>query len=108
MPGMTCQRLYLIYRIYKSLNSSGVKEAMHMYYLASSDGVIPEGVLLALGARVLGGAGDEGGADAVSSLLIAGGGGGAGALLTLWEPEVFWLTPLTLLSNHMILAAALT
>ena len=81
---------------------------MHMYYLASSDGVIPEGVLLTLGAGVLRSAGDKGGADAVASLLIAGGGGGAGALLTLWEPEVFWLTSLTLLSYHMILAAALT
>ena len=81
---------------------------MHMYYLASSDGVIPEGVLLALGAGVLRSAGDKGSADAVASILIAGGGGGAGALLTLREPKVFWLTPLTLLSNHMILAAALT
>ena len=81
---------------------------MYCPYLASSDGVIPEGVLLALGAGVLGGAGDEGGADAVSGVLVTGGGGGAGALLALREPEVLWLTPLTLLSNHMILAAALT
>ena len=76
--------------------------------LTSGDRVIPEGVLLALGARVLGGAGHEGGADAVPGLLVTGGGGRTRALLTLREPEILGLTPLTLLSNHVILAATLT
>ena len=76
--------------------------------LTPGDRVIPEGVLLALGARVLGGPGHEGGADAVPSLLVTGGGGRTRTLLTLGEPKVLRLTPLTLLANDMILAATLT
>ena len=77
-------------------------------FLAPSDRVIPEGVLLTLGAGVLGGAGDEGGADAVPSVLVTGGGGWTRALLTLGESEILRLTTLTLLSNNVILAATLT
>ena len=76
--------------------------------LAPRDRVIPEGVLLALRARVLHSAGDEGGADRVPSLLVTCGRGRTGALLAVREPEILWLTTLTLLANHMVLAATLT
>ncbi len=84
-------------------SSSSITAAL----LASCNGVVAEGVLLAGGARIVRGSGDVRRADAVAGGLVAPGRGRTAALLAIWEAEEVRRAPRALPTDDVGLTLAL-